>query len=187
MQAKAVKCIHRLGARGRRPLFRSPRNTRARRPNGRQNTAERHVFLYPSRQEEGSYPMALSSSIGKRKCPGDAPAGQQPASPWRIPPSELRSLLAFKSSGSTFEGNKPMRCDHRCKERAVFARRRGALRRFMLAAAVCAAVHFGMTDSMAGDQPLQLFAAGSLKASLSDVAPAYEAMYDKPGDRTSVG
>src|SRR3546814_2727346 len=73
-----------------------------------------------------------------------------------------------------------MRCDHRCKERAVFARRRGALRRFMLAAAVCAAVPFGMTDSMAGDQPLQLFAAGSLKAALSDVAAEYEAMYDMP-------
>lgn len=54
------------------------------------------------------------------------------------------------------------------------------MRSLILAAAFCAVAPYGMTAAAAADETLQLFAAGSLKAALGDVAADYEATYDTP-------
>lgn len=51
------------------------------------------------------------------------------------------------------------------------------MRSFILAVLLCTAPALSMTAAMAADQPLQLYAAGSLKAALGDVAAAYEKAY----------
>jgi molybdate transport system substrate-binding protein len=51
------------------------------------------------------------------------------------------------------------------------------MRSLFFAAALCAATALSMTAGSAAGQPLQLFAAGSLKAALSEVAADYEKTY----------
>jgi ABC-type molybdate transport system substrate-binding protein len=54
------------------------------------------------------------------------------------------------------------------------------MRPLLFAAALAAALPFSMTPASAADQPLQLYAAGSLKAALGDVADDYKKTYGTP-------
>ena len=54
------------------------------------------------------------------------------------------------------------------------------MRRLLFVAALAAALPFSMTAASAADQPLQLYAAGSLKAALGDVAADYTKTYGTP-------
>jgi ABC-type molybdate transport system substrate-binding protein len=58
------------------------------------------------------------------------------------------------------------------------------MRRLLFATAFAAALPFSMTAASAADQPLHLYAAGSLKAALGDVAADYTETYGTPVETT---